>query len=112
MKDRRTARRFDLSLPVIVLVSIDKKGGYQTGETREISYRGVYFVIDNDFIAGAELDLTILLPGKIGCKAEVFIRATGNVIHVDKRSWNGNQNSGVAVSFKRCELVRSEVNLA
>src|SRR4029077_13647596 len=86
MQDRRAARRYDLSLPVIVRVLIDKEAASRTGKTREISNRGVYFTIDNDLSAGAELDLTMIFPAEVTGSTEVFIRATGKVIRVDKRS--------------------------
>jgi hypothetical protein len=112
MTDRRTARRYDLSLPVIVRASFDKQAASRTGMTRDISNRGVYFVIDNDFTTGAELDLTMLLPAEIAGDTEVLIRATGMVIRVDKRSWNGDQNGCVAAVFERYEIVRSKGDIA
>ena len=54
MKDRRTALRYDLSLPVTVSASNEKKGITHTGQTRDISTRGVYFLIDDDIKSGAE----------------------------------------------------------
>jgi len=112
MKDRRTARRYDLSLPVIVRAPVDKEAAFWTGETREISNRGLYFTIDNDLSAGTELDLTIILPAERAGSTEVFIRATGKVIRVDKPTWNCDQNVSVAAAFQMCEIVRNEGAIA
>ena len=98
MQDRRIARRYDLSLPVIVRAPIDKEAASWTGKTRDISRRGVYFTIDNDLNAGAELDLKMTLPVEATGGTEVFIRATGKVVRVDKRSEDGNQKVNVAVN--------------
>jgi hypothetical protein len=107
MRDRRTARRYDLSLPVIVRASTDKEAASRTGKTRDISTRGVYFTIDNDLNVGAELDFTMILAEVTG-GAEVSIKATGKVIRVDKRSGNGDQKVYVAAVFEMHEIVRSE----
>jgi hypothetical protein len=112
MKERRTARRYDLSLPVIVRVPIDKEAASRTGKTREISNRGVYFTIDNNLNASADLDLTMILPAEVTGSTEVFIRATGKVIRVDNRSGNCDQKVGVAAVFEICEIVRNEDAIA
>src|SRR3989475_9415407 len=59
MTERRAAHRYDLSLPVIIRVPYDKDGPTRNGKTRDISTRGVYFTIDQDLAAGAELDITL-----------------------------------------------------
>lgn len=112
MKDRRTARRYDLSLPIIVRTPIDKDVASRTGKTREISDRGVYFTIDNNFSAGAELELTMILPAEVTGSTEVFIRATGKVIRVDKRSGNCDQEVNVAAVFEMYEIVRNDAAIA
>jgi hypothetical protein len=112
MKDRRAARRYDLSLPVIVRVLIDKEAASRTGKTREISNRGVYFTIDNDLSAGAELDLTMIFPAEVTGSTEVFIRATGKVIRVDKRSGECDPKVDVAAVFEMNEIVRNEATIA
>ncbi len=112
MKDRRTARRYNLSLSVIVRASIDKEAAPRTGKTRDISTRGVYFTIDNNLSAGAELDLTMILPAEVTGGTEVFIRATGKVIRVDKRVGNGDQKVDVAAVFEMHEMVRNEAAIA
>jgi hypothetical protein len=112
MKDRRTARRYDLSLPVIVRAPIDTEVASLTGKTRDISSRGVSFTIDNNLSTGAELDLTMILPAEITGGTEVFIRATGKVSRVDKRSGNGNHKAEVAAVFEMHEILRNEATIA
>jgi hypothetical protein len=111
MKDRRTARRYDLSLPVIVRVPIEKQTASWTGKTRDISNQGVFFTIDNDLNAGAELDLKMTLPVEVTGGTEVFIRATGKVVRVDQRFGDGDQ-VGVAAVIQMHEIVRNEAAIA
>lgn len=108
MTERRTARRYDLSLPVIIRMPVDKEVSSRNGKTRDISTRGVYFTIDHDFGAGAELDMTLTLPAEVTRGSEVFIRAMGKVVRVDKRPENGSTRVGVAAVIERYEIVRTE----
>jgi PilZ domain len=108
MTERRTARRYDLSLPVIIRVPIDKEISSRSGKTRDISTRGVYFTIDQDLGAGAELDITLTLPSEVTRGSEVFIRAMGKVVRVDKRPDNGSSRVGVAAVIERYEIIRTD----
>jgi c-di-GMP-binding flagellar brake protein YcgR len=108
MTERRTARRYDLSLPVIIRVPVEKEISPHNGKTRDISTRGLYFTIDEDLGAGAELDITLTLPSEVTRGSEVFIRAMGKVVRVDKRPENGNSRIGVAAVIERYEIVRTE----
>jgi hypothetical protein len=112
MQDRRTARRYDLSLPVIIRVPIEKDTVSRTGYTRDISTQGVYFTIDNDLSAGAELDLKMTLPVEVIGGTEVFIRATGKVVRLDKRSGDSDKLVGVAAVIEQYEIVRNEAAIA
>ena len=107
MKDRRTARRYDLSLPVIIHAPILKGAVSRIGKTQDISTRGVYFTIENNLSAGAELDITILFPAELTGGTKVFIRATGKVIRVDDHSRNETHKVGVAAVFEMHEIVRN-----
>jgi len=110
MMERRTARRYDLSLPVIIRIPVNGDGASYNGKTRDISTRGVYFVVSNDVSAGAELDLTMTLPAEVTGGTEVFIRAMGKVVRVEKRSESeeGSPRVGVAALIERYEIVRND----
>jgi c-di-GMP-binding flagellar brake protein YcgR len=108
MTERRTARRYDLSLPVIIRVPVEREISSRNGKTRDISTRGVYFTIEQDLSAGAELDITLTLPSEVTRGSEVFIRAMGKVVRVDKRTEDGNSRIGVAAVIERYEIIRNE----
>lgn len=105
MTDRRTARRYDLSLPVLIRVPVERDA--HDGKTRDISTRGVYFTIEDNLTAGAELDLTMTLPAEVTGGTEVFIRAIGKVVRVEKTAGNDGRH-GVAALIQRYEIVRNE----
>lgn len=105
MTDRRTARRYDLSLPVLIRVPVERDA--RDGKTRDISTRGVYFIVENNLTAGAELDLTMTLPAEVTGGTEVFIRAIGKVVRVEKTAGSDGRH-GVAALIQRYEIVRNE----
>jgi len=107
MTERRNARRYDLSLPVMVRIPTNISD-LQSGETRDISTRGVYFTIEQDLEAGSELDLTVTLPPEITHGEEVFVRAAGKVVRVDPRTAARRMRLGVAAIIERYDIVRGD----
>ncbi len=112
MTERRTARRYDLSLPVVVRLPLNKLAEPHNGKTRDISTRGVYFTMDRDVSPGAELDFTLTLPAEITRGTEVFVRAHGKVVRVEKKQENGAERIGVAAVIERYDIIRGEPAVA
>ena len=52
--------------------------------------------------------MTLTLPAEVTRGSEVFIRAMGKVVRVDKRPENGSTRVGVAAVIERYEIVRTE----
>ena len=108
MSERRNARRYDLSLPVVVRIPTERMNGNQAGQTRDISTRGLYFVIDQDLEAGSEIDITLTLPAEVTHSSEVFVRALGKVVRVERRGEDGELRMGVAAVIERYDIIRGE----
>ena len=108
MTERRMARRYDLSLPVAVRMPINREPGAHNGQTRDISTRGVYFTMQRDLSPGTEVDFTLTLPAEITRGTEVFVRAHGKVIRVDKRRDDNHETIGVAAVIERYDIIRGE----
>ncbi len=108
MTERRIARRYDLSLPVIIRVPTERIADSQRGKTRDVSTRGVYFVLDQDLEAGSELDITLTLPAEITHGSDVFVRALGRIVRVEKRLEDGNTRMGVAAVIERYDIIPGE----
>lgn len=106
--ERRTTRRYDLSLPVLIRVPKERVSDSQKGKTRDISTRGLYFVMDHDPQAGSHLDLILTLPSEITSGAEVLVHALGKVLRVEPRMEDGNTRMGVAAVIERYDIVRAE----
>jgi hypothetical protein len=108
MSERRNARRYDLSLPIIVRIPKQRVAENQNGKTRDISTRGLYFVIDQDLQAGSELDITLTLPAEVTHSSEVFVRAMGKFVRVERRGEDGELRMGVAAVIERYDIIRGE----
>src|SRR5579863_9496056 len=110
MTERRLARRYDLALPVVVHLPINNETP-QNGQTRDISTRGVYFTLQKELQPGTELDFTLTLPAEITQGTEVFVRAHGRVVRVDRKNETGGAaeaNVGVAAVIERYDIIRGE----
>jgi len=112
MTERRAARRYDLSLPIIIRVPVEKELPSKNGRTRDISTRGVYFTLEQNIEAGAELDITLTLPTEITRGTEVLVRAQGRVIRVDQQSDETVSRVGVAAVIERYDIIRGESTAA
>lgn len=110
MTERRLARRYDLSLPVNVRLPINREPGTHNGQTRDISTRGVYFTMQKDLAPGTEVDFTLTLPAEITRGTEVFVRAHGRVVRVDKQEIDTPETIGVAAVIERYDIIRGEAS--
>jgi hypothetical protein len=108
MTERRLARRYDLSLPVSIRMPVNRDPAAHSGQTRDISTRGVYFMMQREMAPGTELDFTLTLPAEITRGTEVFVRAHGRVIRVDKREDDHHETIGVAAVIERYDIIRGE----
>ena len=109
MSERRTARRYDLSLPIMIRIPAEQIPDTQKGKTRDISTRGLYFVIDQDLEAGSQLDMTLTLPAEITQGTDVLVRAVGKVVRVEPRTGEENDRMGVAAVIERYDIIRGGV---
>lgn len=108
VNERRTTRRYDLTLPVIVRVPTEHSLLRQEGSTRDISTRGLYFVIDQNVEPGSELDITLTLPAEVTHGSEVCVKALGRVIRVERRIEDQTPRMGVAALIERYDIIRTE----
>jgi hypothetical protein len=106
MSERRVARRYDLSLPVMVRIPAPGFAGTQSGRTRDISTKGLYFVIDQEVRAGSNLDIMLTLPKEMTNGEEVLVKASGKIVRVESRMEDGNERRGVAAVIERYDIMR------
>jgi hypothetical protein len=99
--DRRTARRFTMSLPLQVRFTNDGDSEEKMAHTRDVSFRGVYFMVDTPVEQGASVELVLTLPQQITLAGDVRIRCFGNIVRVEERE----DGRGVAAQIDRYEFL-------
>ncbi|MFI5094246.1 MAG: PilZ domain-containing protein [Candidatus Acidiferrum sp.] len=106
--DRREARRFNMTLPLRVL-SHEPQGHALTAQTRDVSYRGLYFLAESNFDIGSEIEFVITLPEHVTQSNDVNIRCLGQIVRVEHTS---NGRLGIAAKIERYEFMPAAANAA
>lgn len=106
--ERRVARRYDLSLPIVVYVVPYKRSDPCYGRIQDISARGIYFITDEELTPGAELEITVALPVGITQGTEVSIHAYSRVLRAEERREDDTTCTGVAAVIERIDCIRTE----
>ena len=105
-KERRTARRYRIFLPIEFSAASEQKAQPLSGETRDISVRGIYFTTEQELIPNIQLDLRLVLPAQLVQGADVLVLAQGKVVRTEKKMEDGSERVGVAVGIETFEIIR------
>jgi hypothetical protein len=98
--ERREARRFTMSLPLRVLPATAKDRELNAS-TRNVSYRGLYFLAESNFKVGTEINFVITLPQQVTQSQDVNIQCHGEIVRVEP---SGNGRTGIAARISRYEF--------
>ena len=99
--ERRAARRFSMNLPVKVRFSAGDGFAERDGETRDVSFRGLYFTIEASVETGSSIEFVLTLPQQITLAGDVHIRCYARVLRVETH----NGRRGVAARIERYEFL-------
>jgi len=102
--ERRASRRFNMALPLTVKSSGPNGTVEKRGQTRDVSFRGLYFLIDTLYEIGSEIEFILTLPKEITLAGDVHIRCFGQVVRVED-SPGDNGRRGVAAKIERYEFL-------
>jgi hypothetical protein len=100
-KERRAARRFSMMLPLKVRFSEEDDVLERQGETRDVSFRGLYFMIEARVEAGTPIEFVLTLPQQITLAGDVHIRCYARVLRVEPH----DGRRGVAARIDRYEFL-------
>jgi hypothetical protein len=106
--ERREARRFTMSLPMRVLPR-EAKGRELCAHTRDVSYRGLYFLVESDFEIGSEIDFVITLPQQVTQSTDVNIRCQGEIVRIEPAD---EGRVGIAAKIARYEFIPAAATAA
>lgn len=100
-QERRSARRFTMSLPVRVRYSSGNSVHEQAGETRDVSFRGLYFTMEEAPETDSPIEFVLTLPQQITLAGDVNIRCYARVLRVEQM----NGRLGVAARIEKYEFL-------
>jgi hypothetical protein len=106
--ERREARRFTMSLPMRVLPR-EAKGHELDAQTRDVSYRGLYFLTAANFEIGNEIEFVITLPQQVTQSGDVNIRCLGEIVRIEPTE---NGRVGIAAKIARYEFMPAAATAA
>jgi hypothetical protein len=99
--ERREARRFMMTLPLRVFPH-EQATPELNARTRDVSYRGLYFLAEAKFEVGSNIEFVITLPERVTQSGEVQIHCHGQVVRVEA---SDNGHLGVAAKIERYEFL-------
>lgn len=85
------------------------KDGELNAHTRDVSYRGLYFLAESKFEIGSEIDFVITLPQQVTQSGDVNIRCQGKIVRVEPTD---NGRVGIAAKIARYEFMPPAANAA
>lgn len=103
MAERRAAHRYQLSLPILVVVNANGCASTYMGETREVSTKGVYFILEHALDRGALIDFTLTFPRNQ--ESSLIVRASGKISWVHQRHGSG---FGMGASIEQYAISREK----
>ncbi len=71
------------------------------GQTRDVSFRGLYFLIDANYDPGNSIEFILTLPREITMAGDVHIRCYAEIVRVEPN----NGRKGVAARIDRYEFL-------
>jgi hypothetical protein len=101
--ERREARRFMMTLPMRVFPN-DASGPELMAHTRDVSYRGLYFLTEASFEIGSLIEFVITLPEQVTQSGDVNIRCQGQIVRVEPTQ---NGRTGIAAKIERYEFLNA-----
>ena len=101
--DRREARRFNMTLPMRIL-SLDSNSQELNALTRDVSYRGLYFLAEAQVKVGVPIEFIITLPEQVTRSGDVNIRCHGQIVRTEPTQ---NGKMGIAAKIDRYEFLHA-----
>jgi PilZ domain-containing protein len=99
-QERRNTRRFSLNLPMAVHAPSGRKPEVAT-QTRDLSARGVYFLLDSRLEEGTTFEFTLTLPPEVTLTESIQVRCRARVVRVQTQ----DDKVGVAAAIEQYDFV-------
>jgi hypothetical protein len=79
-----------------------------TAQTRDVSFRGLYFEIDREVEAGSPIEFVLVLPKEVTLAKDVRVRCAGRIVRVEKKDSSNKAPGrvGVAAEIDQYEFMQ------
>lgn len=102
VEERRTARRYKLSLRVEIWPESTSKGAQPIFfSTKDISSLGFYFESDQDFPVGSRFNFSIILPQEITGATAEFVNGSARTVRIEGTS---EDRLGIGILIESCKV--------
>jgi hypothetical protein len=92
-----------MTLPMRLLAR-DSNSPELQAQTRDVSYRGLYFLAEAQFKLGSAIEFVITLPEQVTRSGDVNIHCHGEVVRIEPTQ---NGRMGVAAKIDRYEFLHA-----
>ena len=107
--ERRSAQRFRIKLPLTVRWTSGSAVGEATTESKDVSSRGVYFLLPKEVKQGAPVEILMTLPHEITLAGPVKVRCLGRIQRTESEA---TDKVGVVAAIERYEFLRGDEHAA
>jgi len=108
-KERRSARRFGLRLPIVVRWRNGRTLAEAITQSKDVSSHGIYFLLPEEVKRGSSLEVVMTLPPELTRVGPVRIRLLGRVQRIERQV---PSELGVAAVIERYQFVRDGTDAA
>lgn len=106
MEERRTARRFKISVAVVVWrKSKVMTSEFVLAETLDVSTRGIYFTSDKRLAVGTRVRLSLTLPLQATDNSWLVVDAKARVVRVEENPGNVAGRVGIAAVIDNYNII-------
>jgi hypothetical protein len=78
-------------------------------QSRDVSARGIYFLLPKEIEQGSRVEIVMTLPHEITMVGPVRVRCLGRIQRIEPRA---DHRVGVVAALERYEFLRSDENAA
>jgi len=107
--ERRSAQRFQIKLPLTVRWTSGSAIGEAATESKDVSSRGVYFLLPKHVRHGSPVEILLTLPHEITLAGPVKVRCLGRIQRTDS---GPGDKVGVVAAIERYEFLRGDEHAA
>ena len=109
MEERRTTSRYNLALPVEIRLAPNLTTvGSILANTRNISTRGFYFNIAQEFTVGTTFEFSITLPIDITGAVQAYITGKARAVRVEETGESHPGHLGIGALIESYQVSRAE----